>query len=142
MTLEEMTDVADQVRPGASAILRRLLGCEWGRGIRTEADPTPCESQAVHRMVIHAPPGVGPSEAEFQFCRTHFDLAESLTVKHGGDVSISSRTADLPPLADFAQCLSTKFTFKRGAMRCTRRLGHPVSDESRHHHSPTGEEWS
>jgi hypothetical protein len=85
------TDILKRLKViGLGEIGTRLIGCEWGRGIKTAQDPHPCIDQAVQCMVIHAPPGVEPREALFQFCQRHFDYATESPAKRRAAFRLSS----------------------------------------------------
>jgi hypothetical protein len=135
---------------GARGALHALIGCDWGRGIAHPSDMAPCMDQATKKMVIHAPPAYVaehpemPAQREYKFCARHFDLAEGETVRHEGSIEEgaldSSDYPNVPTPEAFVRCGSTKFTFRTGAMQCSRRAGH--SSLRPHFHAPTEDEWT
>lgn len=51
----------------AEAVVQKLLGCAWGRGISTPDDTTPCPERAKQIVVLHR----DDEEYEVRLCERH-----------------------------------------------------------------------
>lgn len=61
-----------------SDIIRELVGCEWGRNIRTADDDEPCNEQAHNIIVLHE----GKASMPFKLCARHRDRVLAETTPH------------------------------------------------------------
>lgn len=52
-----------------TGILQALLGCEWGRSVKTPDDMEPCDQPAAQIVVVHQ----GDAEIGFRLCPRHRD---------------------------------------------------------------------
>lgn len=72
-------DATAEATPAAT-ILQALLGCAWGRTVRTEDDPDECPDQAVQIVVVHD----GPRSIDLKLCGRHRDRVLAETTPRGG----------------------------------------------------------
>lgn len=77
-----MAELADHYPAFMLPQVQNLLGCDWGRTIRTDDDPQPCGAQAVQRIVLHDTPPAGLS-TEVQLCGRHGGRVLDATAPHG-----------------------------------------------------------
>ena len=60
-------------------ILQDLLGCQWGRRVKTPDDEAECQEQAVCMVVVHD----GAAEMCFKLCERHHErVLQETTPRH------------------------------------------------------------
>lgn len=65
--------------PAAAEMVVELLGCAWGRSVRTEDDQTECPNQAEQIVVVHD----GPHAIDLKLCAQHRDRVLAETTPRG-----------------------------------------------------------
>lgn len=60
-------------------MVQELLGCTWGRAIRTPDDEQPCPDQAVQIIIVHN----GADEIALKLCSRHRDRVLTETTPRG-----------------------------------------------------------
>lgn len=62
-------------------MIQELIGCAWGRTVKTPDDDQACTERAVQIVVIHD----GSDEKEFKLCVVHRDRILKETTPHKDD---------------------------------------------------------
>jgi hypothetical protein len=74
---------AEDIQPGAGAMVQELLGCAWGRKLWTDDDQEPCAEQAKAIVVMHNPDEPGTTLG-LKLCAKHNDFVMGATDQHKG----------------------------------------------------------
>ena len=69
--------------PQAAGVLVNLLGCEWGRSLKTDDDAEPCEAQATRMVALHWDPADDANYKIYKLCDRHDERFKQETDSHG-----------------------------------------------------------